>query len=137
MTTTFATPSPVYASAPQAGKQSVDSSALGPLVESQTSIPESVTEIAFKVERALAGRQWLGGGDVVRPIRVHIESAVEGFTVSEPETGIFGIGRDLPSALQDFRVALGEHRDVLESSEALSEDLRRQLRFLRRHPRAA
>lgn len=120
------------------GEQGVDASAFPPALESRAFVPEtSGTAITFQVTHVLAGRRWLGGGEIVRPIRVQIDSTPEGFTVAEPETGIFGAGQDLPSALQDFRVALREHLDVLESSQALSEDLQRQLSFLRRHLRAA
>jgi hypothetical protein len=48
------------------------------------------------------------------------------------ETGIFGSGPDPDGANQDFQAALREHRDVLESQAALSDDLQAQLQYLRR-----
>ena len=47
------------------------------------------------------------------------------------------MGKDLPSAVEDFRAALVEHFDVLVASQPLSEDLREQLAFLQRHLRPA
>jgi hypothetical protein len=138
MTDTLTTSPPVFASESQVGEESVDVSAFRPPLESQTSLPEMTgIEITLEGRRVLAGRQWLGGGDLIRPIRVHIDGTADGLTASEPQTGIFGMGQDLPSALQDLRTALREHLEVLESSGALSEDLQRQLTFLRRHVRAA
>jgi hypothetical protein len=128
--------SPAFASASQAGEEKVDASAFSPPVESRAPAPE-VPGVKVTFAHVLAGRQWLGGGDIIRPIRVQIGGTADGFVVSESETGIFGAGPDLPSALQDFRVALTDHLEVLEASKPLAEDLQRQLGFLRRHVRAA
>ena len=52
------------------------------------------------------------------------------FTVSNPETGIFGVGDNPRAAFEDFERALREHLDVLSRQDALSEDLVVQLRYL-------
>jgi hypothetical protein len=53
------------------------------------------------------------------------------WTVRDLETGIFGSGDSELEALRDFRVALDEHRDVLERQPVLSDDLAAQLAYLR------
>lgn len=47
--------------------------------------------------------------------------------VTHPDTGIFGVGRDLKGAVEDLVLALHEHRDVLRSSQNLSAGLKDQL----------
>jgi len=97
---------------------------------------EDSSPLAARVVHTLAGHPWVSGGDLVRPIRAVVRGGSEGtLVVVEPTTGIFGAGADLADALLDFRAALVEHRDVLESSGELAEDLRDQLDFLRRHLR--
>jgi hypothetical protein len=55
------------------------------------------------------------------------------WTVRDRETGIYGAGSTDAEALRDFRLALAEHRDVLERQPALSSDLAAQLEYLRFH----
>jgi hypothetical protein len=98
---------------------------------------DAKTQVRRPIARHMAGRQWLSGGDIIRPIRVEIHGAGRDLTVSEEQTGIYGAGSDLASAINDFRAALKEHLDVLESSGPLSEELKHQLSILRRHLRAS
>ena len=98
---------------------------------------DAKTQVRRPIARHMAGRQWLSGGDIIRPIRVEIHGAGRDLTVSEEQTGIYGVGSDLASAINDFRAALKEHLDVLESSGPLSEELKHQLSILRRHLRAS
>lgn len=86
-----------------------------------------------RVARILAGEYWLGGPAFLRPVRAHIQPASDHVAAVQPDTGIFGVGDTLASAVTDLRSALAQHFDVLEVEEALSEDLASQLAFLRRH----
>jgi predicted RNase H-like HicB family nuclease len=52
------------------------------------------------------------------------------WAAADPETGIFGSGPDVLSAVQDLQQALQEHLDVLGRQEALSDDLAAQLDYL-------
>jgi hypothetical protein len=95
-----------------------------------------VAEVYWRVKYIFAGRQWLGGGDLLIPIHVDVDATAPGeFTVFDPRTGIFGAGATPVEAIEDFRAALVEHRDVLEASQPLSDDLREQLELLRRYLR--
>ena len=53
------------------------------------------------------------------------------WVVLDKETGIFGHGEDPLDALRDFDLAAAQHLDVLEQEPALSEELSRQLEYLR------
>lgn len=87
-----------------------------------------------KVARVVAGVYWVDGQAIARPVRVAVAAmGADGLVVSEPTTGIFGSGATLDAAIDDFRAALLEHRAVLEDSGPLSDDLRDQLEFLKRH----
>ncbi len=100
------------------------------LVESMT-----LTE-TFPEARAVQGRVWLAGGGLSAPVRVRIEAEDGSFYAEEPTTGVFGAGATVAAALDDLRAALREHLDVLQAEEHLSEELQRQLRFLRQHVRS-
>ena len=53
------------------------------------------------------------------------------WTVTNPETGIFGSGLDEDAAFADFEMALLGHLDILSKSlDSLSEGLRSQLDYL-------
>jgi hypothetical protein len=53
------------------------------------------------------------------------------WTVADRQTGIFGHGDDPLAALQDFNRSVTEHLEALEEESELSEDLERQLSYLR------
>lgn len=61
-----------------------------------------------------------------------LEEGDSGWTVRDVETGIFGAGASDADALRDYVLALHEHRDVLERQDALSDDLARQLAYVKR-----
>lgn len=78
--------------------------------------------------------QWMSGEGLVRPVQVRLERAsTDVFTATEPTTGIHGAGPDLGAAVDDLRLAMREHLDVLQEAESLSAELATQLEFLRRH----
>ncbi len=52
------------------------------------------------------------------------------WTVTNPETGIFGSGPDKESAFEDFEHALLGHLTTLLQSDSLSDGLRAQLGYL-------
>jgi hypothetical protein len=68
------------------------------------------------------------------PYDLAVEWGGESWAVWDRPTGIYGWGQTLTAAIADFRQAVHEHLDVLERQEALSDDLRWQLRYL--HDRA-
>lgn len=53
------------------------------------------------------------------------------YTLEDRVSGVFGSGASAEDAIEDFRSAIAEHRDVLERQEALSPALERQLDYLR------
>ena len=66
------------------------------------------------------------------PFDYEFRYADEGYwIVRDFETGIFGHGREPSDALADFHLAAVQHLDVLEQEPALSEELSRQLEYLR------
>lgn len=94
--------------------------------------------VRLTIARAFSGRAWVSGGELRVPMRVHLEARAGGrVTAFEPTLNIFGDGHDVAAAVEDFRAALVEHRDVLASSARLSADLEEQLAILRRYLRAA
>jgi|SRR5215211_5745554 len=62
---------------------------------------------------------------------LELRRAGTAWTVEDMATGIHGAGETPTDALDDFRAAASEHRDVLERQDALAEDLARQLEYLR------
>jgi hypothetical protein len=60
------------------------------------------------------------------------EDGILVFTVSDPETGIFGTGGKPLEAIQDLGSANREHREVLEAQDHLAPALQRQLEYLQR-----
>jgi hypothetical protein len=60
-----------------------------------------------------------------------VEQAGSNWTATDLRTGVFGVGTDKESALEDLRVALDEHLDMLERQPELSQGLRAQLEYLR------
>jgi hypothetical protein len=138
MTSTLTTQAPAFPSVRQVGQRHVPKFTpdQGSSIESE-SLFASRTGATAKVVRVIGGCHWLSGRDIIRPIRVEIHGATSGITVSERQTGIFGVGSDPASAINDFRAALKEHLEVLESSESLSEELKHQLSILRRHLRTS
>lgn len=144
-----ATPPPSGSSSPTLGRRLTlirpnETEATPPLFEHASieqrggvTVPPVAVEVYWRAKYIFAGRQWLGGGDLLIPIHVDVDTAAPGeFTVSDPRTGIFGAGATPAVAIEDFRAALVEHRDVLETSQPLSDDLREQLELLQRHLRA-
>jgi hypothetical protein len=81
-----------------------------------------------------SGEMWVAGQGIVQPMAVHITSdELGGFTVSHEATGVYGCGIDPPTAIEDFRAAVTDTIDTLESAENLSTDLAEILRLLRWH----
>lgn len=89
-----------------------------------------------RVAREIQGQHWLAGGDLLFPVPARITAGEGALVATNPDTGIFGVGDDLPSALLDLRSALMEHRDALLGDDTLSEELRAQLAYLKRHIRS-
>ncbi len=85
--------------------------------------------------QVIQGRLWLAGGELAAPVRARVEFEDGLFFAIEPATGIFGAGPGLAVALEDLRAALREHLDVLQVEGQVSQELQRQLDFLRRHLR--
>lgn len=87
----------------------------------------------LRTVRHIAGRLWVSAG-LVLPAAVEVDGATGGAVcLTHADTGVTGYGHDLPAAIDDFRTALIEHRDVLERARPLSADLQRQLAVLNRH----
>ena len=63
-------------------------------------------------------------------LRVRIYEALDDVAVEDPQTGVFGAGNDVATAVQDFQDALQEHLAVLAGEEALSPALQHQLALL-------
>ena len=82
-----------------------------------------------------AGSHWLGGGDLIQPIRANLTVYADEVIAQEPTTEVFGVGDTPSEALIDLRLALKDHLQVLASAGNLSEDLQRQLDFLVSHVR--
>lgn len=81
--------------------------------------------------RATSVQLWLGAGGLNRSLRVAVIIDVDGtFIVEDPESGIFGQGPRLSSALQDFRSALAEHLQALRAADKLSAHMQDQARYL-------
>ncbi len=79
-------------------------------------------------------RQWLGRSYRLPPQRslnIVVEHADDCIIVREVFIGIYGTGKDVVAAFEDFKNAVAQHRDVLERQEALSPDLSHQLAYLR------
>lgn len=76
-----------------------------------------------------------GSGGYVVAWQAHFEldlaKSETGWTIEDRPTGIHGFGDTPSDALADFRSAAAEHLDVLERQDALSENLRQQLDYLR------
>jgi hypothetical protein len=74
----------------------------------------------------------LQGAYIIDGVRGEVSTSSGHYVLVSPETGIFGSGFDLASAIHDFRAALHQHHDTLNavSVDSLSRDLRRQLDFL-------
>ncbi|WP_395659141.1 hypothetical protein [Nocardioides sp.] len=91
-----------------------------------------------RVIAAVAGQHWLSGDAILQPVRVELSAPGDGALIArEPSTGIHGVGSSPSAALNDLRAALVEHLELLEAAPALSDDLSRQLTFLRAHVRTA
>ena len=89
------------------------------------------------VRPGFAGQVWLGAGDLLLPIQVNLSWSDSHHVIAEdPRSGIFGSGVGLGAALEDFRLALTEHRAFLEASSPLSPQLEETLEYLRRHLKA-
>ena len=90
--------------------------------------------VATQQKRPATGLPTIARSDMMLSYSSLFEiSEVDGeWTVTDTETGIFGVGSNEESALRDYFAALVEHRDVLASQPSLSEDLQAQLRYLRR-----
>lgn len=80
------------------------------------------------------GSYWLAGGEIINPVRALVEQG-SAFVATEAQTGLFGVGPTFAAAVNDLRAALVEHLEVLSADDALADDLRRQLAFLRSHLR--
>jgi hypothetical protein len=117
-----------------------------PAITAEVVVAASETRVAAKPavsarrhELAIVGQfpgeVWLGGADLIRPVRVQVQASPERVIAAEPETGIFGVGVDLPTALTDVRAALHEHLSVLEHQEDLSRGLQEQRDYLRQRVR--
>jgi hypothetical protein len=89
-----------------------------------------------RIVREVQGQHWLSGGQLVAPVRADITAGDDSLVATNPDTGIFGVGEDLASAVMDLRAALVEHRDALIDDDLLSEELQVQLDFLQRHLRS-
>lgn len=71
---------------------------------------------------------------LVRPLEVLLEQSEDEAVVTDPATGIFGAGDDIPEALNDLLLALEDHRSLLEreiEAGQLSSGLKSQLEYLR------
>lgn len=86
-----------------------------------------------RVANGYAGGYWMGGLGLIRPVRAVLQFSSGHCTAVEPHTGVFGAGGSVAAALQDLRVALREHCEVLQSQVGLSSDLAAQLEFLQQH----
>ncbi len=64
-------------------------------------------------------------------LRISTARGGEGWLVVDQVTGIHGVGAEFSEAIKDFATALREHLDVLEHEADLSDDLARQLDYLR------
>ncbi|HZR93953.1 MAG TPA: hypothetical protein VFA44_16270 [Gaiellaceae bacterium] len=77
---------------------------------------------------ATAGSYEVEGGPL---LRVTLERDDDVWIVTDQVTGIHGCGPEASEAVNDFGRALQEHLDVLERQDRLSDDLTRQLTYLR------
>lgn len=81
---------------------------------------------------------WSGRSYRLEPapsLTIAVERADDCTVVREMVVGVYGAGADLREAWEDFTTALAQHLDVLERQEALSDELSRQLAYLRERVR--
>jgi hypothetical protein len=66
-------------------------------------------------------------GKQLSPVWVEIRESSSYISVSDKGSGIYGVGESVSAAIEDFRAALIEYRDVLARRDDLSPGLRRLL----------
>ena len=66
-------------------------------------------------------------------VLAELTSTPQEVILTDPNTGIFGVGSTGEEAVKDFLAALREHADVLSEQTSLSPHLQGQLDYLRAH----